>query len=577
MLANIISSGFYPELSTVEKALKLTPPKNGPSFRIITLADEGKKKPVFPAWSQHGPKGTVKAPNSWGAQASDWAIRAGLATGLGLHSARREALIKANVLTRHLKDNGYTLGQVLKFASQNNPNVLIHSYLGNVSTIDGAASFLGLERRTDLAEDFRSVTMKWNPALNHSIPIREQRDLENSPEYRSIKDRIAEIKSLKESAPKDSEEALKLQLKAEQDKLRALRKKKLKDLQASQKIIYESVESPHEQWDARRSHFHRIKHMLSEPRTRLMEVMKERVPPRSKKWISALQDLVTLRTTSSRLAFQNVLMPTNDGYCPVSSCKMRMDKIIPPKQWSHIYRCYKKNLIDEFGFAQFCFLCSSWQTSKEDWKTHCQQHIERDDVPFRCDPVTFRYATAHAGYCPVATTDVNLVFAAWGDLKPPEEEMMVDPELYKATTDNMSAAEILETHIDDTNSYEASLIDDPYDADCILAKWKEGRKMLYLVKWDDGTTTWEPQEEILKQDLISKFEKGYKGFNKGIEVFGTRINGRSKKVEYKIRFLNYAGAEKDKSWWVPESTMDPEIRQNHTTAKQTTRKRRKRS
>lgn len=96
MLANIISSEVYPELSTVEMALNLKPPKNGPSFRVIAPTKERIKTPVFPAWSSCGPKTNTKSPTSWGTQASDWAVRAGLAEGMGLHAVRREALIKAN-------------------------------------------------------------------------------------------------------------------------------------------------------------------------------------------------------------------------------------------------------------------------------------------------------------------------------------------------------------------------------------------------------------------------------------------------------------------------------------------------
>lgn len=38
-------------------------------------------------------------------------------------------------------------------------------------------------------------------------------------------------------------------------------------------------------------------------------------------------------------------------------------------------------------------------TSEANWETHCQDHINNMDVPFRCDPVTFRRALARAAYC----------------------------------------------------------------------------------------------------------------------------------------------------------------------------------
>jgi hypothetical protein len=56
-------------------------------------------------------------------------------------------LCSATQITNIFIDNGYSLGQVLQFASQNNTNVLINKYLGSVSTVDGAGSYLGMKLR----------------------------------------------------------------------------------------------------------------------------------------------------------------------------------------------------------------------------------------------------------------------------------------------------------------------------------------------------------------------------------------------------------------------------------------------
>lgn len=53
----------------------------------------------------------------------------------------------------------------------------------------------------------------------------------------------------------------------------------------------------------------------------------------------------------------------------------------------------------------FCFQCSTWVTSEIDWERHCQDHLDRLEIPLRCDPVTFRYASACAGYCPCCLGD----------------------------------------------------------------------------------------------------------------------------------------------------------------------------
>lgn len=64
-----------------------------------------------------------------------------------------------------------------------------------------------------------------------------------------------------------------------------------------------------------------------------------------------------------------------------------------------MYECSKHYNEKQFGFAEFCFRCSKWITSKTDWEAHCQAHIDNFDLPSRCDPVKFRNATACAGYC----------------------------------------------------------------------------------------------------------------------------------------------------------------------------------
>lgn len=70
-------------------------------------------------------------------------------------------------------------------------------------------------------------------------------------------------------------------------------------------------------------------------------------------------------------------------------------------RWNHIYRCFEASHHEQYGFATFCFLCSDWVTSETEWLAHCQSHIHKQEIPFRCDPITFRHATACAGYCPV--------------------------------------------------------------------------------------------------------------------------------------------------------------------------------
>ncbi|EXA32207.1 hypothetical protein FOVG_16578 [Fusarium oxysporum f. sp. pisi HDV247] len=290
-----------------------------------------------------------------------------------------------------LMDNGYSLGQVLRFASQNNTNVLVNHYLGSISTIDGAGSFLGMELRSDLAEDFRSATMRRNPDLQFSLPARVLEDLQTSHAYASLTEKIRSINlEFNDSLSEERLANLKAQRKTDYEERRTLEREKLQKFQQSQRLVYENHLGEHEQGNWRRTYFNRIRHVLPKERLRLSQTLPLRLWPRSPEWISALEDLIALRTKDHRVAYQDVLQPIN-GRCPVPDFQTR---------WKHIYRCYGAFHKKSSGFARFCFICSKWWTSKSDWLNDCQSHIDSCNVPFRCDPVTFRHATACAGYCP---------------------------------------------------------------------------------------------------------------------------------------------------------------------------------
>ena len=77
-------------------------------------------------------------------------------------------------------------------------------------------------------------------------------------------------------------------------------------------------------------------------------------------------------------------------------------------RWQHVFECYRDFHLSQSGFAQFCFRCSKWLTSKRNLVAHCQGHIDKGDAPLRYNPVRFRKAIACAGYCPVHLSDTSL-------------------------------------------------------------------------------------------------------------------------------------------------------------------------
>lgn len=71
--------------------------------------------------------------------------------------------------------------------------MLVNKYLGDISSIDGAGSVLGMEFRRALAEDFRSASVGRNPALRFSLPAKVAEALQASPEFIGLTEQIDRI------------------------------------------------------------------------------------------------------------------------------------------------------------------------------------------------------------------------------------------------------------------------------------------------------------------------------------------------------------------------------------------------
>lgn len=57
-------------------------------------------------------------------------------------------------------------------------------------SIDGVATYQGLPPRNDLAEDFLSVIIRWNPDLAFRLPLKKMKEIKDSTKYRCITEGI---------------------------------------------------------------------------------------------------------------------------------------------------------------------------------------------------------------------------------------------------------------------------------------------------------------------------------------------------------------------------------------------------
>jgi hypothetical protein len=100
--------------------------------------------------------------------------------------------------------------------------------------------------------------------------------------------------------------------------------------------------------------------------------------------------------------------------------------------------------------------------------------------------------------------------------------------------------------------------EDIWEVEALLAKWKQGRRILYLVKWkgfSDEANSWEKRKDI-STELVDKFDAAYSeygGNHLGVELLDKRIHkGRA---EY---FVKWKGRPASDNSWEKESTISHE-------------------
>lgn len=105
-----------------------------------------------------------------------------------------------------------------------------------------------MELRSDLAEDFRSATMRRNPDLQFSLPAWVLEDLQTSHAYASLTEKIRSVNlELNDSLSEERVANLKAQRKTAYEARRTLERKKLQEFQQSQRLVYENHFGEHEQ------------------------------------------------------------------------------------------------------------------------------------------------------------------------------------------------------------------------------------------------------------------------------------------------------------------------------------------
>lgn len=120
-----------------------------------------------------------------------------------------------------------------------------------MNTVDGVGSYLDIDIRHDLTEDFRSATMRWNMDLPLGLPAKERAALEQEEEYvaltREIEKLTLQIEDV--STPEEVREQYKSFSSQVYAQRRGLEKKRLRECQQNQPLEYPTERERHEQSD----------------------------------------------------------------------------------------------------------------------------------------------------------------------------------------------------------------------------------------------------------------------------------------------------------------------------------------
>lgn len=68
-------------------------------------------------------------------------------------------------------------------------------------------------------------------------------------------------------------------------------------------------------------------------------------------------------------------------------------------RWKHVFECSMSYHKGGDRFVDFCFICNQPVVGLAALESHCQEHIDRRELPVRCDFVKFRRAIACPGRC----------------------------------------------------------------------------------------------------------------------------------------------------------------------------------
>ncbi|KAJ4502326.1 hypothetical protein HRR76_005404 [Exophiala dermatitidis] len=319
LLAIALADGAFQDYLTFEEIEAIPPPVDG-SLHQLRIRKELHQVPFLRTMSSEGPTGKIQPAVSFSSGLVGLGHRAGYEENIRVHDFRREVLVKAD-------DNGYSIAERMKFAGHENSDTFFGSYMPQISTVDGQASYWGKARRTVYLEGFRGLSLQHHPQMLQSLPAKVEANLKERADFIVLNE---EIESLGERIRR---------LPVEHDSQRERTRREELYWQKRQMVSeelgrWQEIQSRKVNQDTEvaaspvaslPSFFSRVRR-LDPPRDRLASSLFLDVPLRSPEGRAALQDIITLYQENPKVAYRPSLRPEN-GRCPVSKCAVEMESV----------------------------------------------------------------------------------------------------------------------------------------------------------------------------------------------------------------------------------------------------------
>ncbi|CAG8296393.1 unnamed protein product [Penicillium salamii] len=417
-----VADNAFKNLSSLEAVLAMKPPKGRGSF-TFQWNEESKKQPFFRMVKSDGPDDSKALTfSSLRHHFSSLAERDGFKDKLRVHGIRGGV---ANKLDPNVSQAARS--QALDHRAADT----FRKYQAPLKAVDIQAAYHGLVPSLEGRDMQQSMEHHRDSNVPLHLDAAANNHFEADPNVISISERIARITQKIDRQPQQHPDLVKERASLYADKTK-LRKKLLQKFKKDWwETSYDEYTSGNNFSEKDTTSLFDIYRKYTPERDRLSKDLFREASIDSETGKQCLTDLITICSSTEYLVYYPGLQPDN-GQCP--RCRVSMSSLPIQVRAKHILQCerysrngaqyqqlYKNNKRAHRrvnrNYLEFCYLCAEMVDGEEEWKKHCQIHIE--NLTPRCGMLRYRNTLISPGLCPFCLSDgtkeYDARFRQWRD------------------------------------------------------------------------------------------------------------------------------------------------------------------